>query len=70
MSKFIKYENARCVICNKVSHSDISSDYGEHFQGSFSGDVISGFECSDCRGEIEDVLAVWGIEDELKEKGL
>lgn len=67
---FSRYENARCIICNKVSHQDISSDYGRHFKGSFSGNPVDGFICSDCTFEIDDVLAVWDIEDELKEKGL
>lgn len=65
--RFKRYEIARCTICNKVSHEEVSSDFGEQVFGSFYEDE-GGTLCFECRSEIDDVMSDWYIEDELKEK--
>lgn len=63
------FKNARCNICNKVSHGEISSDYGDHFYGSFISDPVGfGYICWECADAIEDVRTSYHIEDELKDE--
>lgn len=66
----IKYQNARCVCCNKVSSEEISDTLSEQHYGSWTLDKDDAYWCSDCLNPVEEVMTQWAIEDELKEKGI
>ena len=60
--------NARCGICNAVSHSEIATNDTDFYPGSFRLDPDGlGFTCSNCYSDIAEVQKDWDIEDELNE---
>lgn len=65
------FKNARCNCCNKVSHSEVASDTGEHTQASFFVDPHkSGYLCGECYGSYADSMTeydFWDDEDDLME---
>lgn len=62
------FKNIRCNICQRVSHGEISKEYGDQFPGAFVQDPKGfGYLCYDCSSSIQDVLTEWEIEDEEKE---
>lgn len=43
------FKNARCNICNKVSHGEIATNFEDYHSGSFYPDPDGhGFLCSEC----------------------
>lgn len=68
-SKPSRFVNARCNICNHVSHSEIASDPEDFSSGSFYDDPHGdGFLCDDCYSayveQMEDYDYLDGEEDE------
>jgi len=62
------FKNARCNICNKVSHGEISSDYGDHYYGGFIPDPYGyGYICWECASSIEEVKTDFNIEDDIED---
>lgn len=60
--------NLRCRICNKVSHGDISGDYGDHSHSAFyEEDDHLGYLCHDCYVAYTGVLDDFAVEDEFDE---
>lgn len=60
------YQNARCNICNAVSHAEIAKSEEGWTQGYFLKDPGSdfGYICSPCASAVKDVRTEWDQEDQ------
>lgn len=52
------FSNNRCVICNCVSHAEISDDFGNFSSKPFYRDeVVGGIVCFECRESYQGALS-------------
>lgn len=58
------FSNQRCVICNHVSHAEISDDFGEFSSKPFYHDeVLNGTLCFECKESYQDSLSEFEDDD-------
>lgn len=60
------FRNARCYVCNRVSHSEIADEMGEQYTRRFFN-VDDGFACSECQGWHDDIMTEWEMGDEAED---
>ncbi len=59
-----KWKNARCVICNQVSHTEISDDTSPWSSGHFR-DQGGGYTCQECDEWHGEIMSDYYLDDEV-----
>lgn len=62
----INYKNARCNICDHLSHGDLDDDEDDVNLTAFYRDPHQpGYLCGECYGSFRDIQTEWGMEEDI-----